>query len=73
MIEDMKKKMVHDYTLAETALLVALFAVLVSGAFGALVIVGLAIVRGAGFLIWLIPCVAAVVAALSVIIYVDPE
>lgn len=73
MIEDMKRKMVHDYTLAETALLVALFAVLVSGVFAAMVIVGLAIVRGTGFLIWLIPCVAAVVAALSVIIYVDPE
>lgn len=72
MIEDMKRKMVHDYTLAETALLVALFAVLVIGGFAAMVIVGLAIVRGAGFLIWLIPCVAAVVAALSVIIYVDP-
>lgn len=73
MIEDMKRKMVHEYTLAETALLVALFAALVIGGFAAMVIVGLAIVRGAGFLIWLIPCVAAVVAALSVIIYVDPE
>ena len=73
MIEDMKKKWVHDYTLAETALLVALFAALVIGGFAALVIVVLAIVRDAGFLIWLIPCVAAVVAALSVILYVDPE
>lgn len=73
LIQGMKDNYLRDYTLGMIVALVSMFAVAAIGAFGALVIVGLAIARDAGYLIWLIPCAAAVVAALSVIIYVDPE